>query len=59
MLSVQDLDLPKFDHIIASFRRVRDELGIAIPANGESIKFTGTQSKTNGALSRNPIKHLQ
>jgi hypothetical protein len=60
MLSVQDLDLPQFDHIIAIFRRVRAELGIAMPVDGKSIKFTGTQSKANdGALSCNPIKHLQ
>jgi len=60
MLSVQDLDVPQFDHIISIFRRVRKQLGITMPANRETVKLTGTQSKANcGATHCNSIGHFK
>lgn len=47
MLSAQDLDVPKFSHIISIFRKVRKELGIKLPADGKTISLTGTQSHAN------------
>lgn len=52
MLSVQDLDVGKLDHIIAIFRRVRKELGIAMPKDGKTIRLTGTQMKANHGAER-------
>ncbi len=50
MLSVQDLDVAKMDHIIGIFREIRQELGIAMPKGGETVRFTGTQSRANHGL---------
>jgi hypothetical protein len=47
MLSVQDLDVPKFSHIISIFKRIRKELCIKLPAHGKTISLTGTQSHAN------------
>lgn len=59
MLSVQDLDVPKFSHILSIFRRVRNELGIKLPADGKTIRLTGTQSHANcGATSLSPLSCL-
>jgi hypothetical protein len=58
MLTVQDVEVEKFDHIISIFRRVRNELGIAMPADGKAVKLTSIQSKANGGLSHcNPVEH--
>lgn len=47
MISLQDLDVKKMDQIIEFFRQVRKELGIAIPADGKTVRLTGTQAKAN------------
>ncbi len=58
MLTVQDVEVEKFDHIISIFRRVRNELKIPMPATGDTVKLTDTQSKANGGLSHcNPVAH--
>jgi hypothetical protein len=59
MLSVQDLDVPKFSHIISIFRKVRKELGIKLPADGKTISLTGTQIHANqGEKSLSPLACL-
>jgi len=47
MLSMQDLDVPKFDHIIGIFRKVRKEMGISLPQDGKTVHLTGMQSCAN------------
>jgi len=47
MLSMQDLDVAKFDHIIEIFRRVREEMGISLPPDGKTIRLTDVQSDAN------------
>ncbi len=47
MLSVQDLDVKKMDHIIDIVRLVRQSLGIPTPADGKTVRLTGTQVRAN------------
>ncbi len=47
MVSLQDLDVAKMDRVIAIFRKVRKELGIAMPKNGKTVRITGTQIQAN------------
>lgn len=56
MLSVQDLDVTKMNHIIDIFRKVRKELGIKIPRDGKTVRLTGTQVRANhGVEWTNPV----
>lgn len=56
MLSVQDLDVAKMDHVIEIFRKVRTELKIAMPKDGKTVRLTGTQQRANGGVERiNPV----
>lgn len=50
MVAVQDLDVQKMDHIIGIFRKVRQELGITMPADGKTVRLTSPQSKANNGL---------
>ena len=60
MLTVQDVEAEKFDHIISIFRKVRNDMGIAMPGDGNIVRLTGTQSKANGGMRRcNPAEHLR
>ena len=52
MLSVQDLDVKKMDHIISIFRTVRKELGIGLPKDGKTVRLTGTQIRANHGVER-------
>ncbi len=47
MLSMQDLDVEKFDHIIGIFRRVREEMRIRLPLDGKTVCLTEAQSCAN------------
>ncbi len=56
MVSLQDLDVKKMDHVIDIFRTVRKELGIAMPNGGKTVRLTGAQSRANhGVESVNPL----
>jgi len=56
MVSSQDLDVKKMDHVVAVFRKVRKELGIAMPKDGNTVRLTGTQIRANhGVESVNPL----
>jgi hypothetical protein len=38
------------------FKRVREEMGIKLPENGENVRFTGTQSRVHGGKTHtNPL----
>jgi hypothetical protein len=52
MLSVQDLDVAKMDHIIEIFRKVRKELKIVMPKDGKTVQLTGTQQRANNGVER-------
>lgn len=47
MVSLQDLDVEKMDHVIDIFRKVRKELGITMPKDGKTVRLTGTQIRAN------------
>lgn len=47
MVSLQDLDVRKMDHVIDIFRTVRKELGIAMPKDRKTVRLTGTQVRAN------------
>tara|TARA_B100001079_G_scaffold194652_1_gene168371 strand:+ start:153 stop:872 length:720 start_codon:yes stop_codon:yes gene_type:complete len=60
MLSAQDLDVQKFDHMIKIIRRVRQELGITLPTDGKTIRLTTTQSSANNGMeSLSPLACLE
>jgi hypothetical protein len=52
MLTVQDLDVAKMDHLIEIFRTVRRELGVELPPDGKTIRLTPPQSKANQGVER-------
>lgn len=59
MLSVQDLDVAKMDHIIDVFRAVRKDLGIPMPKDGKTVRLTTTQVRLNNGQERvNPLEEL-
>lgn len=47
MLSVQDLDVRTMERIIGIFRKVREEMRIAMPKDGKTVRLTGTQVRAN------------
>ncbi|HXF93908.1 MAG TPA: hypothetical protein VNK46_14240 [Nitrospiraceae bacterium] len=56
MVSLQDLDVREMDHVIDIFRKVRKELRIAMPKDGKTVRFTGTQVRANHSVeSVNPL----
>lgn len=56
MVSLQDLDVKTMDRVIEVFRHVRNELGIAMPKNGKTIKLTTPQIRANhGTEWVNPV----
>jgi hypothetical protein len=48
MLTVRDSDTAKLERIAGVFKRVREQLKIKLPANGENVRLTGTQSRVHG-----------
>ncbi|TKB62225.1 MAG: hypothetical protein E8D49_00470 [Nitrospira sp.] len=52
MLSVQEVDPKKMDHVIDIFRTVRKELGIEMPKDGKNVRLTDTQIRANPGVER-------
>ena len=52
MLSVQDLDVAKMNHIIEIFKDVRKTLGIEMPKDGKTVRLTSTQIRATGGIER-------
>jgi hypothetical protein len=50
MLSVQDLDVKKMNHIIEIFKSVRRELRIDMPKDGKTVRLTTPQIRANGGI---------
>ncbi len=56
MLTIRDSDSAKIRRVAQIFKRVREEMGIKLPENGENVRFTGTQSKVHdGKTHTNPM----
>ena len=59
MMMIRDSDTAKLQRIAQIFKRVREELGIKVPENGETVRFTGTQSKVHeGKTHTNPLSFM-
>jgi hypothetical protein len=52
MLSVQEVDPKKMDHVIDIFRTVRKELGIEMPKDGQNVRLTQTQVRAIHGIER-------
>jgi hypothetical protein len=48
MLTIRDSDVLKLKKTAQIFKKVREEMGIKLPENGENVRFTGTQSRVHG-----------
>lgn len=48
MLSVHDMDAAKLRKVAQIFKRVREAMGIPLPPEGKTVRFTGLQSRVNG-----------
>jgi hypothetical protein len=56
MLTIRDSDIIKLRKTAQVFKRVREEMGIKLPENGENVRFTGTQSRVHsGKTHTNPL----
>ena len=59
MLTVRDSDAAKLRKLAQVFKRVREQLGLKLPDNGENVRFTGTQSKVYGGKTHtNPLDFM-
>ena len=59
MLTVRDCDAAKLRRVAQVFKRVREEMKIKLPANGENVRFTGTQAKVHeGKTHTNPLTFM-
>src|SRR5437867_12962649 len=48
MLSVHDMDAAKLRKVAKITKRVGEEMGIALPKDGRTVRYTGLQSRVNG-----------
>jgi hypothetical protein len=48
MLSIHDMDAAKLRKVAQITKRVREQLGISLPADGRTVRYTGLQSRVNG-----------
>ncbi len=56
MMTVRDCDAAKLRRVAQVIKRVREQMGLKLPANGENVRFTGTQSKVHGGKTHtNPL----
>src|SRR5438093_1581704 len=59
MLTIRDADKAKLQRVAQVFQRVREQMGIKLPANGDNVRFTGTQSKVHGGKTHtNPLAFM-
>jgi hypothetical protein len=60
MLSVHDMDAVKLRKVAKIFKRVREQMGIKLPADGKNVRYTGLQSRVNGNETHiNPLDALK
>ena len=48
MLSVHDMDAAKLRKVAKITKRIREEMGISLPKDGRTVRYTGLQSRVNG-----------
>jgi len=59
MMTIRDCDEGRLRRVAQVFKRVREELGIKLPENGETVRFTGLQSKVHGGKTHtNPLSFM-
>lgn len=59
MLTVRDSDTAKLKKIAQVFKRVREQMGLKLQSSGETVRFTGTQSKVHGGKTHtNPLAFM-
>lgn len=59
MLTVRDCDAEKLRKVAEAIKRVREEMGIKLPEDGENVRFTGLQSNVHGGKSHtNPLEFM-
>jgi hypothetical protein len=59
MLTIRDSDTAKLQCVAKVFKRIREQMGIKLPDNGENVRFTGTQSKVYGGKTHtNPLEFM-
>jgi hypothetical protein len=59
MLTIRDCDAAKLRRVAQVIKRVREEMGLKLPENGENVRFTGTQSKVHGGKTHtNPLEFI-
>ena len=59
MLTIRDSDTLKLKRTAQVFKRIREEMGIKLPDNGENVRFTGLQSRVHGGKTHtNPMELL-
>jgi hypothetical protein len=59
MLTIRDADKAKLQRVAQVFKRVREQMGIKLPENGENVRFTGIQSKVHGGKTHtNPLAFM-
>jgi hypothetical protein len=57
MLTVRDCDAAKLRRVAQVVKRVREKMGLKLPADGANVRFTGTQSKVHGGKTHaNPLE---
>ncbi len=56
MFTIRDSDATKIRMAAQVFKRVREEMGLTLPENGENVRFTGFQSLVHGGITHtNPL----
>ena len=58
MLTIRDSDTVKLRKTAQVFKRVREEMGIKLPENGENVRFTGTQVESARRENSHQSSHL-
>src|SRR5207247_5921300 len=60
MLSVHDINDAKLRKVAQILNRVRERMGIKLPADGKNVRYTGLQSRVNGNETHiNPLAALK
>ena len=58
MFTIRDCDVNQLRRVVEAFKRVREEMGIKLPENGENVRYTPYQSQNvhGGKTHANPLE---
>jgi len=59
MFTIRDSDTTKIRMAAQVFKRVREEMGLTLPENGENVRFTGFQSLVHGGITHTSPLDIQ